>query len=58
MLTATPYSYGITAAADTTPSGDRFDKAAVRRQAYNFYFQDTGKPRPFDRQLRVALRSE
>ncbi len=43
LLTATPYSYGVIAAADVTPRGDRFDEAAVRRQAYNFYFQDTWK---------------
>jgi Carboxypeptidase regulatory-like domain len=43
LLTATPYSYGITAAANLTPVGNKFDEAAVRRQAYNFYFQDTWK---------------
>ncbi len=43
LLTATPYSYSITAAAATTPVGDKFDEAAVRREAYNFYFQDTWK---------------
>ena len=31
------------AAASVTPAGDRFDEAAVRREAYNFYFQDTWK---------------
>ncbi|HET7840603.1 MAG TPA: TonB-dependent receptor, partial [Terriglobia bacterium] len=41
LLTATPYSFTISAVADFTPKGDRFDAAAVRRQAYNFYFQDT-----------------
>ena len=46
LLTATPYSYGVIAAADVTPTGDRFDEAAVRREAYNFYFQDTWKARP------------
>ena len=46
LLTATPYSYTITAAADVTPVGDRFDAAAVRREAYNFYFQDTWKAAP------------
>ena len=46
LLTATPYSYGVIAAADVTPIGDRFDEAAVRREAYNFYFQDTWKARP------------
>ena len=43
LLTATPYSYAITAAASVTPDGDKFDEAAVRREAYNFYFQDTWK---------------
>ena len=43
LLTATPYSYNVIAAADVTPTGDRFDEAAVRREAYNFYFQDTWK---------------
>lgn len=46
LLTATPYSYTITAAASVTPVGDRFDAAAVRREAYNFYFQDAWKARP------------
>ncbi len=43
LLTATPYSYNVIAAANVTPTGDRFDEAAVRREAYNFYFQDTWK---------------
>ena len=43
LLTATPYSYTVTAAANLTPKGDKFDEAAVRREAYNFYFQDTWK---------------
>ncbi len=43
LLTATPFSYGITAAASLTPVGDKFDEAGVRREAYNFYFQDTWK---------------
>ena len=43
LLTATPYSYSITAAAAATPIGDKFDEAAVRREAYNFYFQDSWK---------------
>lgn len=46
LLTATPYSYSVIAAADVTPKGDKFDEAAVRREAYNFYFQDTWKARP------------
>ncbi|HEY6267762.1 MAG TPA: TonB-dependent receptor [Candidatus Acidoferrum sp.] len=43
LLTATPFSYTVTAAASLTPKGDKFDEAAVRREAYNFYFQDTWK---------------
>jgi len=43
LLTATPYSYNIMAAADITPVGDKFNEAGVRREAYNFYFQDTWK---------------
>ena len=46
LLTATPYSYTITALYRLTPSGDKFDIAAVRREAYNFYFQDTWKATP------------
>ncbi len=43
LLTATPFSYTITAAASVTPAGDKFDEAAVRREAYNFYFLDLWK---------------
>ncbi|HTB91215.1 MAG TPA: TonB-dependent receptor [Candidatus Sulfotelmatobacter sp.] len=43
LLTATPYEYTITAPYRLTPTGDRFDAAAVRREAYAFYFQDTWK---------------
>ena len=43
LLTATPFSYNITAAASITPIGDKFDEAGVRREAYNFYFQDVWK---------------
>jgi Carboxypeptidase regulatory-like domain len=43
LLTATPYSYNITAAASVTPVGGKFDEAGVRREAYDFYFQDTWK---------------
>ena len=43
LLTATPYSYSVVGAAAGTPTGDRFDEAAVRREAFNFYFQDTWK---------------
>ncbi len=43
LLTGSPYSYTITAPSSLTPAGDKFDEAAVRREAYNFYFQDTWK---------------
>jgi len=43
LLTATPYSFSIIAPVDVTPKGDRFDEAAVRREAYNFYFMDAWK---------------
>ena len=46
LLTATPYSYTITALYRLTPGGDKFDIAAVRREAYNFYFQDMWKVTP------------
>jgi hypothetical protein len=43
LLTATPYSYTISALEGLTPGGKRFDEASVRREAYNFYFLDTWK---------------
>ncbi|HEV8076304.1 MAG TPA: TonB-dependent receptor, partial [Candidatus Acidoferrum sp.] len=43
LLTATPYEYTVSAPYRLTPTGDRFDAAAVRREAYAFYFQDTWK---------------
>ena len=43
LLTATPFSYNISALADFTPGGGKFDEAGVRREAYNFYFQDAWK---------------
>jgi hypothetical protein len=46
LLTATPYTYSVTAAADVIPHGGKFDEAAVRREAYNFYFLDSGKISP------------
>ncbi len=46
LLTATPYEYTIAAPYRLTPTGDRFDEAAVRREAYAFYFQDTWKATP------------
>ena len=46
LLTATPYSYNISALSDNTPGGAKFDEAGVRREAYNFYFQDNWKATP------------
>ncbi|HEV2101986.1 MAG TPA: TonB-dependent receptor [Candidatus Acidoferrum sp.] len=43
LLTATPYQYSIAAPYRLTPQGNRFDEAAVRREAYAFYFQDAWK---------------
>jgi hypothetical protein len=46
LLTATPYSYNIVAPAEFTPTGGKFDEAGVRREAYDFYFQDAWKATP------------
>jgi hypothetical protein len=46
FLTATPFSYATVAASAYTATGDHFDEANVRREAYNFYFQDTWKATP------------
>ena len=46
LLTATPYAYSVMGAANVTPTGDKFDEAAVRREAYDFYFQDAWKVTP------------
>ncbi|HZR58477.1 MAG TPA: TonB-dependent receptor [Terriglobales bacterium] len=46
LLTATPYSYNIVAPAEFTPTGSKFNEAGVRREAYNFYFQDAWKATP------------
>ena len=43
LLTATPFSYTITAAPALFPQGERMDDAAVRRSAYNVFIQDTWK---------------
>ena len=43
LLTGTPYSYNIMAAASITPVGGKFNEAGVRREAYNFYFEDAWK---------------
>ncbi len=41
FLTATPESYSVSVASPLVGQGERFDEAAVRRDAFNFYFQDT-----------------
>ena len=46
LLTATPYSYTVSALEALTPGGNRFDEASVRREAYNFYFLDVWKATP------------
>jgi hypothetical protein len=43
LLTATPYSYTITAIGALTPKGNKLDEAGVRREAYDFYFEDAWK---------------
>jgi len=46
LLTATPFSYMISLASPEAATGDRFNEAALHRQAYNFYFQDAWKVSP------------
>jgi hypothetical protein len=46
LLSGTPYEYTISESYRLGAMGDRFNEAAVRRQAYNFYFQDSWKPSP------------
>ena len=46
FLTATPFSYNTMAALALTPQGNDFDAVAIRREAYNFFFQDTWKVTP------------
>jgi hypothetical protein len=46
FLTATPFSYETTVASAFAATGDRFNEAAVRRMAFNFYFQDAWKVTP------------
>lgn len=60
LLTATPFEYTISAPYRLTPTGNKFDEAAVHREAYNFYFQDTWKVTPrlaFNFGLRYELNS-
>jgi carboxypeptidase family protein len=46
LLTATPYSYTVSALEGLTPGGNRFDEASVRREAYDLYFLDVWKASP------------
>jgi hypothetical protein len=46
FLTGVPFWYGTTVPAAITARGDHFDEASVRREAYNFYFQDNWKVTP------------
>jgi hypothetical protein len=46
LLTAAPYSYTVSAVPDFIGQGNKFDEAAIRRQAYEFYFQDAWKATP------------
>jgi Carboxypeptidase regulatory-like domain/TonB dependent receptor-like, beta-barrel len=46
FLSGTPYSYTATAAYPLFPQGDHIGESAIRRQAYNLYFQDTWKAKP------------
>jgi hypothetical protein len=46
LLTATAYSYTTSVAPPLFPQGDHMGEVAVRRAAYNFYFQDTWKISP------------
>lgn len=46
FLTGTAFSYTVSSPASVTPGGDRFDEAALLRQAYAFYVQDTWKVSP------------
>jgi hypothetical protein len=43
LLTATPFSYTVTALGSLTPKGNKLDEAGVRREAYDFYFEDAWK---------------
>jgi hypothetical protein len=46
FLTATPFSYTVTTAPPLFGQGERMGVAAIRRQAYNFFLQDTWKVSP------------
>jgi hypothetical protein len=46
LLTGSPFSYTTTVVSALTAGGNAFDEAAIRRSAYNFYFQDEWKITP------------
>lgn len=46
FLTATPFSFSASSAPAIFPQGDRLGLSAVRRESYNFYFQDNWKISP------------
>jgi hypothetical protein len=46
FLTATPYSYTTSVAAPLFAQGDHIGETALRRNAYNFYFQDAWRINP------------
>ncbi len=46
LLTATPFSYTVTAAPPLFPQGERMDEAAVRRSAFGGFVQDSWKINP------------
>jgi hypothetical protein len=46
LLTAMPYSYSVTQVPAGLPAGNRSGEVAIRRESYNFYFQDTWKASP------------
>jgi hypothetical protein len=46
LLTGTPYRYTISEAPPMFAQGDHMGEAAIRLEAYNFYFQDTWKISP------------
>ena len=46
LLTATPFAFTTSAAPAIFPQGDHIGLSAVRRESYNFYFQDNWKISP------------
>ena len=46
LLTATPFAFTTSAAPAIFPQGDRIGLSAIRRESYNFYFQDHWKISP------------